>query len=147
MSRPPRNPRSHLLSVGLVSWSLLQGVVALGAVTALLLLAFRQGMAPDEMRALGFVMLVGLNLVLIFVNRTFTASLFWAFVRPNRLLTAGLGIVAVLLTLIFGWPPARAFFELGPLHVDDLAACATALALTLLVLQLARGGWRGRLEK
>jgi Ca2+-transporting ATPase len=147
MSRPPRNPRSHLLSAGLVSWSLLQGVVALGAVTALLVLAFGRGMPPDEMRALAFVMLVGLNLVLIFVNRTFAASLVRAFLRPNRSLSAGLGIVAVLLALIFGWPVARAFFELGPLHTDDLAACAAALALTLLVLQLARGGWRGRLEK
>jgi Ca2+-transporting ATPase len=146
MRRPPRNPRSQLLSKALVSWALLQGAVALGAVTLVLVTALRGGMAQDEIRALCFVMLVGLNLVLIFVNRTFSASLATAFFRPNRMLSAGLGIVTVILVVVLGWPRARGFFELGPLHLDDLALCAIAGVIALLVLQLARLGWRRRLE-
>jgi Ca2+-transporting ATPase len=91
-------------------------------------------------------MLVGLNVMLIFVNRTFAASLLSSFARPNRLLSVGLGIVAALLALILGWPAARAFFALGSLHADDLAACAAGFAIALGLLQIARRGWRRRLE-
>ena len=146
MRRPPRDPRSHLLSRALVSWALLQGAVALGVVALVLVTSSRAGMPPDELRALSFVMLVGLNLVLIFVNRTFSTSLATAFFRPNRLLSAGLGIVAAILAVILGWPRARGFFALGPLHVDDLVFCALAGVFALVVLQVARLGWRRRLE-
>ena len=146
MRRPPRDPHSHLLSKSLVSWSVLQGLIALGAVTALLVAALERGMAPDEVRALSFVMLVGLNIMLIFVNRTFSTSLASAFARSNRALSLGLAIVAAVLALIFGWPAARAFFGLGPLHGDDLAVCAAGLVFALLILQLARLGWRRRIE-
>jgi Ca2+-transporting ATPase len=146
MRRPPRDPHSHLLSRALVSWSVLQGLIALGAVTALLVAALERGMAPDEVRALCFVMLVGLNIMLIFVNRTFSTSLVSAFARSNRALSLGLAIVAGVLALIFGWPAARAFFDLGPLHGDDLAVCAVGLVIALLILQLARLGWRRPLE-
>jgi Ca2+-transporting ATPase len=146
MRRPPRDPRSHLLSRALVSWSVLQGLIALVAVTALLVAALERGMPPDEVRALSFVMLVGLNIMLIFVNRTFSKSLASAFARSNRALSVGLAIVAAVLALIFGWPAARGFFALGPLHGDDLAVCAVGLVIALLMLQLARFGWRRRLE-
>lgn len=147
MGRPPRDPRSHLLSASLVTWALVQGVLALIAVVTLLAVATRRGMPPEDLRTLGFVMLVGINLALIFVNRTLTRSLTAAFTRPNRALSMGLGIVAALLVPILGWPAARAFFALGPLHADDLTLCAAALMLTMLALQLARLGWRERLAR
>jgi len=112
-----------------------------------LVFAIRRGMAPDQVRALGFLMLIGLNVALIFVNRTLSVSLTTAFFRPNRALSLGLGIVALLLAFIFGWPGARAFLTLGPLNRIDLAWCAAGLALTLLTLQGARLLWRGRLEQ
>jgi Ca2+-transporting ATPase len=109
-------------------------------------MAFHRGLPPQEIRALGFVMLVGLNLTLIFVNRTFSASLVQAFVRPNRALGIGLAVVMVLLSAVFGWRAARGFFELGPLSADDFTTCAVGLLIALLLLQVARFGWRGRLQ-
>jgi Ca2+-transporting ATPase len=147
MQRPPRDPRSHLLSASLVSWALVQGAVALAAVGALLALATRRGMPPEDMRALAFMMLVAINLALIFVNRTLSVSLTAAFTRPNRALWLGLAIVAALLVPILALPGARAFFALGSLHADDLALCAAVLVLTLLALQLVRLGWRKRLAR
>jgi Ca2+-transporting ATPase len=147
MRRPPRDPRSHLLSGPLVGWALLQGAIALGAVMLLVTVAERRGLAPDEIRTLAFVMLVGVNLVLIFVNRTLSRSLLTAFLRPNRALSLGLGMVGALLALIFGWGGARAFLRLGPLHADELALCAVVLGLMLLALQVARLGWQRRLER
>jgi Ca2+-transporting ATPase len=146
MRRPPRHPDSHLLSGALISWSMLQGLIALGAVLTVVAMAFHRGLPPQEIRALGFVMLVGLNLTLIFVNRTFSASLVQAFVRPNRALGIGLAVVMVLLSAVFGWRAARGFFELGPLSADDFTTCAVGLLIALLLLQVARFGWRGRLQ-
>jgi Ca2+-transporting ATPase len=145
MSRPPRDPRARLLSGALVSWALLQGTVALVALIAVLLVAMERGMPPEDVRALGFVMLAGLNLALIFVNRTFGASLLSAFVQPNRALTLAIGIVALVLALVLGWPTARAFFALGPLHGDDLALCGAGLALCLIALLLVHRAWGARL--
>ena len=147
MRRPPRNPRSHLLSGPLVTWAVVQGAVALSAVVGSLVMATRRGMPPDEVRALGFVLLVGLNIVLIFVNRTLSSSLATAFRRPNRALSLALGIIAALLAVILGWPAVRGFFGMGPLHVDDIAGCAAALAVALLVLQLIRPAWHDRLRE
>jgi Ca2+-transporting ATPase len=146
MRRPPRNPRSRMLSRSLVSWSLLQGISGLATVVAILVVASRRGMPDDDLRSLCFVLLVGLNVLLIFVNRTFSAAPVAAFVRPNRLLSAGVGIVAVLLVLMLGWPAGRKFFDLGPLPAGYLTSCAAVLAVMLLVLQMAKFAWRGRLE-
>lgn len=147
MRRPPRDPRSHLLSGSLVSWAVLQGAVALAAVMLLLTVAGHRGMPADEIRALAFVTLVGVNLLLIFMNRTLSRTLLASFTRPNRALSLGLGIVAGLMAIIFGWTGVRAFFALGPVHPDDLALCAGVLVLMLLVLQMARLGWRETLER
>jgi len=147
MRRPPRHPGSHLLSGPLVAWAVLQGAVALAVLMIVLVLATRRGLAHDQVRALGFLMLVGINVALIFVNRTLSRSLGKAFIRPNRALSLGLGFVALLLALIFGWPGARAFFALGSLQMGDLAGCAAGLVLMLLLLQVARLPWRERLEQ
>jgi Ca2+-transporting ATPase len=147
MRRPPRDPRSHLLSGSLLSWAVLQGAVALAAVMLLLNVVERRGMPEDEVRALAFVMLVGVNIALIFVNRTLSRTLLASFARSNRALSVGLAIVAALLAIVFGWPGARAFFALGPVHGGDLALCAVILVCMLLVLQLTRLAWRERLER
>ena len=119
--------------------------MALIALVAVLLVAMGRDVAPEQVRALGFVMLAGLNLVLIFVNRTFGLSMLAAFVRPNRALSMAIGIVALVLTTILVWPTARGFFALGPLRGDDLALCAGGLALCLAALLLMHRAWGARL--
>jgi Ca2+-transporting ATPase len=146
MRRPPRDRRSQLLSGALLSWSMLQGSIALGAVVTVVAIAWRRGVPPAELRALGFLMLVGLNLALIFANRTFSASLAQAFLRPNRALGIGLAILVVLVATLFCSPAVRRFFELGVPGAQQMLACASGLAIALLLLQVARIGWRGRLQ-
>ena len=145
MSRPPRRPDSALLSGALIGWSLLQGGLALVLVAAVYLLAMLLPMPADEVRALAFVTLVGANIALIFVNRTFSSSLRAALGRPNRMLVWGLGIATALLTTILSWPALRRFFGLGPLHANDLALCLGAALVLMVLLELAKLGWRRRL--
>ena len=80
------------------------------------------------------------------MNRTFSSSLRAALGRPNRVLGWGLGIAVSLLGVILYVPRVRQFFALGELHADDLAMCLLAALSLLVVLELAKMGWRRRLE-
>jgi P-type Ca2+ transporter type 2C len=54
MRRPPRAPDGPLFSGSLIGWSLLQGAFAFGLVAIIFVLALRQGMPEEEVRALAF---------------------------------------------------------------------------------------------
>jgi Ca2+-transporting ATPase len=82
MGRPPRDPEAPLFSGPLIAWGLLQGIVAFAFVAAIFLSASWRGMSETEVRALAFFSLVLTIVSLIFVNRSFGASLVAAFARP-----------------------------------------------------------------
>ncbi len=145
MRRRPRAPDSPLLSAALVGWSVVQGVLAFVLVGGVYVAALYAGMPDNEVRALAFVSLVLTNAALIFVNRSFSASLIEA-VRGNRVLWLVLSTTGVLLGGALAWLPARGLFQFGPLHADDLAVCAGAGVGLLFILDLLKPLWRRRLE-
>jgi len=146
MARPPRAPDEPLVSGPLIGWSFLQGAFAFGVVAAVFVVAFRRGMPEDELRALAFFSLVLAIVSLIFVNRSFSASLITAFRRPNSALAVVLLVVITILSLSLLWPFATDLFRFGPLHVDDLAL-TLAVGIALLVgLELLKPYWRARLQ-
>jgi P-type Ca2+ transporter type 2C len=78
---------------------------------------------------------------LILVNRSFSASLWRAFRRPNRSLWVLFsGVSAVLATALL-WPPAQALFHFGQLHGDDLAFGLGVGLLSLLMLEALKSQW------
>jgi Ca2+-transporting ATPase len=99
-----------------------------------------------EVRALAFFSLVVVIVSLIFVNRSFSASVLTALRRPNRTLVAVLAAVAVILALTLLWPVASRLFTFGPLHIDDLALTLGAGVFTLVVLELLKPLLRPRLQ-
>ena len=121
MLRPPRSPTQALFSPGFVGWAIIQGIVAFALPLTIYLLAIRNGMPENEVRALAFFSLVTAIVALIFVNRSFRASLSSALLRPNRALIVVLIAVTSILALSLLWPFARNLFRFGPLHADDLA--------------------------
>jgi Ca2+-transporting ATPase len=133
MQRPPRAPAEPLLSGSLIIWSLLQGVLAFGLVATIFVVAFLRGMPVDEVRALAFFSLVLAIMSLIFVNRSFSASLITAFRRPNPALALVLLGVTTVLGLTLFVPAASKLFHFGPLHTDDLAV---TLGIGIFVLVL-----------
>ena len=145
MRRPPRSPDEPLFSGGLIAWSILQGTLAFGLVAAIYIVALRRGMPEDEVRALTFFSLVLTIVSLIFVNRSFSASLVTALRRPNYALTWVLLGVAAMLGLTLLWPFASGLFRFGPLHLDDLALTIGTGVLVLLLLELLKPLWRRRL--
>ena len=145
MRRPPRAPDAPLFSGPLIVWSLLQGAFAFVLVAGIFVVAFRRGMPEEEVRALAFFSLILTIVGLIFVNRSFSASLVTAFHRPNRVLALVLLAVTMMLGLTLLWPVARDLFRFGPLHVNDLALTLGAGVFVLVVLEVLKllcAGWR-----
>ena len=84
---------------------------------------------------------------LIFVNRSFSASLGTALRRRNRRLVVVLVGVVLMLMLALQWPFARDLLRFGPLHLNDLAVAVGASAIGLIVLELLKwvyASWQQR---
>ena len=144
MRRRPRDPDEPLFSWGMIGWGVFQGALAFALVTAIYVIALRRGMPADEVRALAFFSLVISFVALIFVNRSSGASLFKAFLRPNRALAVALPAVAAMLAATLLWPTARDLFRFGLLHADDLALTVGAGLMVLVTLELIKFLWRVR---
>ena len=146
MRRPPRGPDEPLFSGPLIGWGLLQGAFAFALVAVIFVVAFKRGMPEEEVRALAFFSLVLAIVGLIFVNRSFSASLVTALRRPNPVLSLVLLAVTTILSVTLLWPFARGLFRFGPLHLDDLALTLGAGVLVLVFLELLKPLWRAQLQ-
>jgi Ca2+-transporting ATPase len=146
MQRPPRDPAAPLFSASLVGWSVLQGLVALALVACLFVVALNRGMPETEARALTFFALVLSIVGMIFVNRSFSASIVTAFSRHNTSLRWVLVVVTVMLAVTLLVPPVRQMFRFGPLHVDDIAITVAVGVLTIGILEAMKPHWRKRLS-
>ena len=141
MKRPPRDPASPLLLPRRILWAVLQGLLVLAILATVFISAAHMGVSEPDLRTLVFASLVLANMGLILVNRSFTASLVRAFLRPNRSLWILLGSVTAVLAIAIFWPPAQSLFHFGRLHWDDLAVCATAGFSSLLILEALKSRW------
>ncbi len=144
MRRPPRSPGEPLFSGSLIGWSLLQGALVLATVATIYVVAFRRGMPEQEVRALTFFSLVLGIVALIFVNRSFSASLLTALRKLNPSLVWVVVAVFSMLGLTLLWPAASRLFRFGPLHPDDLVLTLGAGVMVLVVLNLLKPLWRSR---
>ena len=142
MRRPPRDPKTPLLSGRILWLGALQGVLALTVPVGLWLYASARALPEDEIRSLVFATLIATNLALILANRSFSTSLLTAFRRPNPLLWTGLLAVAVIFCAALFWPPAQSLFHFGPLHAHDLFISLLAGGGLLLALEALKILWR-----
>jgi len=145
MQRPPRDSAAPLFSASLLGWSVLQGVVVLALTAGIFLVALDRDMPEPDVRSLTFFALVFGIVGLIFVNRSFSASIITAFRRRNAALRWVLLVVTVMLGVTLLVPFARRMFRFGSLHLDDLAVTAAAGLLTIVILEVLKPHWRKRL--
>lgn len=142
MKRPPRTPTEPLFSKELIVWSILQGALALTLVAVIFIAALHLGMAENEVRALAFFSLIMTFAALIFVNRSYSASLLTAVKRPNAALFYVLSGVVTMLAATLLWPAARDMFRFGPLHWNQLALSLGAGVTALIGLESLKPFWR-----
>ena len=89
--------------------------------------------------------LVLVDLGLVLVNRSFTASPFRAAGRGNRTLRWVSGVTVAILAAVLIWRAGRDLFHFGPLHADDLTLVAGVVASVVIVLEVLKPFWRERL--
>lgn len=148
MKRRPRDPESSILLPSRIAWAITQGMIVLALLSTVLISAAQMGMAEADLRALVFTSLVLMNMGLILVNRSFSASIVRAFLRPNRSLWILLGGVAAVLAATVFWPQARALFSFGQPHWDDFGVALGVGVLSLFALEALKARWfrDGRLD-
>jgi Ca2+-transporting ATPase len=144
----PRRPRAEpVLSRRLMLWSALQGAFALGLVMGFHAVFRRMGLPDADTRAMTFLSIVATLVVLIFVNRSFSASLLDAIRRPNPILWSGLAGLAVLLAAVLYVPFLTQLFGFGTLHGNDLLMSAGATGVALLFGLEAAKRWLSPLAR
>ncbi len=141
MQRPPRNQKSPLVLRKRVVWALIQGLIVMSILTMILIYAIRLKMPEADMRTLVFTTLVILNMGLILVNRSFSASLINAILKPNRSLWILMVSVMTVLAVTVFWQPARLLFHFGEFHWSLFAISILASIVTLLILEAIKWQW------
>ena len=138
MQRPPRKPKSALVLRKRVIWAVIQGLLVLIVLASILIGAAYQKLAEADMRTLVFTALVMLNMGLILVNRSFSASLIAAILKPNRSLWILLSSVMTILAIAVFWHPARLLFHFGAFNWHLFTISIIASIFTLIVLETVK---------
>ncbi|HSW14704.1 MAG TPA: cation transporting ATPase C-terminal domain-containing protein [Solimonas sp.] len=93
---------------------------------------------PMDME-LVFVALVAPNIGLIFLNRSYSASLLSALRRPNRALWQVLALTTLALSTVLLLPPVRELFRFALPPAAGLLAALLCGAAALILLEAAKG--------
>ena len=144
MRKRPRDPKAPLFSPAIIGWSIFQGAWVFLLTAAVFVEAIWRNLPESETRALTFVSLVICNLLLIFVNRSFSSSIIVAFRRWNAALWVVLAATAILLALSLCVPSIRALFGFAPMSAADFARVFFAGIATLGLLELIKAIPRSR---
>jgi Ca2+-transporting ATPase len=120
MRRPPRRPDEPLFPFVKLAWAFGQGVLAAGVVAAVYFLSIWRGEPETEVRTTAFLALVGMNVGLILVNRTTSASAVQALARPNPWLWPIVGAAALVLGVAMFQPTLGGLFGFGRTQPSDI---------------------------
>ena len=145
MQRPPRPPNASLFPKNLILWSLLQGISVLLAIIVIYAIGFYQDKSEAEIRTLSFFSLIAMIIVLVFINRNFSASIKTALLRKNRIFQYVLISILGVSVLILYWPLSRELFQFTPLNISDLAIMIAAAFIQLASLEAVKSFYRARL--
>jgi Ca2+-transporting ATPase len=137
MQRPPRSPGTPVFNLRLLGWSLCQGFATLLMLLALDTMLREAGTVEAEIRTVIFLGLVASNLVLLSVNRRFSAEITEIWLRRNPALWPVLSALLALLAAVMFTPALRALFgftlpALAPLGLLALGCAGLLLSMELL---------------
>ena len=120
MARPPRDPGERLFARKRVLSSLLQGFAVFITTIAVYGTFLILGHSEADARAVGFSALVMGNLALIFINRSWSRTI-WQTIRSMTISLWAI-VTGTILTLaaVLSVPPLRDLFHFSVLHLDDV---------------------------
>lgn len=135
MTRPPRAPDERLFSWTMISWSVFQGATTFAILAGIYAFALCQGFAESHIRTLVFFTLVAAILSLIFVNRSYAASVIWALGRKNKALLYVLLSLLVMSFLMLSVPMTTTLLKFSSLNASDFFMAFAGSAVVLLFLE------------
>jgi len=131
MRRPPRSATARLFDRPLVIVSLLQGASVLAASLVSFWLGMSHTGTEEPARAMAFTTLVGGNVALVLVNRSWERSVLSAFTTRNLASWAVVGGAIATLVLALEVPFFRTLFRFGEASLGDLGMAAGAGLLSV----------------
>jgi Ca2+-transporting ATPase len=131
MRRPPRTASARLFDRRLVAVSLLQGASVLAASLVSFWLGMNHTGAEGTARAMAFTTLIGGNVALVLVNRSWERSVLSAFATRNVASWAVVGGAVAILVLALEVPFFRTLFRFGEASLGDLGVAAGAGLLSV----------------
>jgi len=111
---------------------------------AMWVIAHQNGMTEKEIRSLIFISLIIINLSLILINRSFSASILKIFKHKNPILGWGTIGMAVLFAIIFFTPFSKELFNLGDVHFHDVMFALLAGIISMVLLEGMKPIFRGK---
>lgn len=147
MKRPPRSTKEPLVMRKRVLWAIVQGSTMLAILSIMLAWANLISMPSDDIRTFIFTSLVMMNVALILINRTFSASLLSAIFKPNHALFILIGLVFSVLAITVFWQPARTIFHFGEFNWQLLIISLAASLGLLILLEGVKILWFGLNKK
>jgi len=132
MERPPRTSEDSLFSRKTATISFFQGFSVLVVVLAVFLMSYYGGDSETHSRALTYTTLIFANLGLIFMNRSWSRTIFRSLELPNRTLWYVTGGALFFLGVILYLPFGRDLFKFSPLSFTDILLCMGAGFLSIL---------------
>ena len=136
MRRPPRSSKERIFSRSTLVLSFLQGLGVLVILVAIYGVALRRGQGEQEARALAFTTLIIANLGLILTNRSWSRTMLGTIRSRNAALWWVVGGALVFLGIVLYVPFLRDLFRFAPLHLEDLALCVAAGAISIIWFEL-----------
>lgn len=147
MRRKPRDPDARLFSLRMVSWSVIEGGLALVMTSALFVGGSLAGMSEPEVRAVTFFALVGAIFALIFANRSFDTSFVHALLGANKALryvAAGVTAAAIVILSVAPVRMLLGFGEATGMAMISLASSAVVMLAAFEALKRTAGTARRR---
>ena len=138
MKRPPRLATARLFDSKVMMMGAIQGAIALLALSLVSWQSNIRAQSPDVTRAVVFMTMVLLSIVLIFADRSWSRTSFAALrVRNPALWWISGGALLCLGAIVFV-PGLRHLFFFAKLSLIDISTCLAAAVLALVFFELAK---------
>ena len=126
MDRPPRDPEAPLFGLHEVTFGILQGLVGLAACVSTFMFTLHGGAPDSAARAAAFITLVGINVVLVLSNRSWSKPAYQTVLRHNAVLWWVLAVAAGVLGIALFVPVVSALFRFSLPSPESLAVAGMA---------------------
>jgi P-type Ca2+ transporter type 2C len=136
MQRPPRKMGASFLSLKQLFLSIIQGLMITAGCLGLGYYYMQQGAGETIIRTIIFITLLCCNILLTFVNRSFTYSVLKTLSYKNNLVLVITGITIIFIAALLYIPFIRDLFSLNQLSLPAIISCVFVAILSTLWLEI-----------